>query len=88
MTKRPALTLCKNIFKDPGILTFPAVIIKECCLSVTRNLTMCELTTEGRGGGVIEKSTLTNYSRFLSLHKTYSRRYSVFCVVVFLRVAN
>ena len=46
MTKVPALTSCKNIFGDLNILTFPSVIIKECCLSVKRTLTVSDLMTK------------------------------------------
>ena len=49
MTKVPALTTCKNIFKDLGVLTFPSLIMEECSHSVKRNLTTFELMTESHG---------------------------------------
>ena len=39
-------TSCRNIFKDLGILTSPSLIVKECCLSVKRKLTLIDFKTK------------------------------------------
>ena len=46
MAKVPVLTSCRSIFIDLSILTFPSLIIKECCLSVRRKLTRSDLITK------------------------------------------
>ena len=45
MTKKSALESCRPLFKELHILPFPSLIIRECCLSVKRNLTIHDFKT-------------------------------------------